>query len=308
MMTETIEKQSKSQSIVLPKLSELVSDSDPVIKAFLGRLDSPYGFWYEVVPETGEFDLKATLALYEGFRKELGGDELVGAMPLMRYQPAKGAHEHMLLRKYDHSIHGIYDFKKGEEDWLSRRRSCSTMHPEIRNCGSTLYYGGYESSFDPRSVLVGPLYAGNSCTVRSSAKVIGPTLLGSHTLLNTSSVLTRTILGSRSQIDDLVSTKDSIIGSKVYIMSGAKLMHRDAIDGHTIEVVDRRVGSNTSGKKTEVKRHKMGSVIGDGCVIGANAVLGPGTILMPGVRVPHGMYVPTGIYDQWGISNLTKRH
>ncbi len=289
---------------MLPKLSDLIQEENRVVQAFLGRLKDPYGFWYPAARNGTVHPLLAYL-LFRGMSKRLGRDELVGLMPMMRDQPVRGSDPLMLLTAFDPVVHSAVEIKD-ETAYRSRRRSCGPTHPDLRGFGTKHFYGAAESSFDKSSLLHGPMYAGRYCTIRSSAKVIGPVVIGDGALLNTSSVLTRTILGSGSQIDDLVSVKDSVIGSRVYIMSGAKLLHRESTADGSIEVEDRRVRSNTSGKKQTIKRHKLGCVIGDGCTIGANAVLGPATILMPGVKIPHGLYVPSGIYDQGGIANLLR--
>jgi acetyltransferase-like isoleucine patch superfamily enzyme len=282
----------------LPNLTELFRSLHPVHAAFLDALISPYDYWYPV-DAAGEADISKAKTLYADFQKRLGDDELTGAMPYMRFQPVKGVEEHMLLTAFDPELHSCLDVKD-EDDFRNKRRAMGPTHPEIRTFGSVSFFGGLESNFDHRSVIHGPLYAGHRCTVRASAKIIGPSHLGARTLLNTSSVFTRSIMGDDSQVDDLAVIKDSLIGCGVYIMPGAKLLHRVGLNGATIEVTDERE-SASARLPVRLKRPKMGCVIGDGCIIGADAVLGAGTILLPNVRIPHGLIVPSGIYDQAAI-------
>ncbi|MCR4256641.1 MAG: hypothetical protein NUW08_02970 [Candidatus Uhrbacteria bacterium] len=285
----------------LPRLRDLFSDPHPVIVAFLKGLDSPYGHWYPL-GENGETDEARAKTMYLAYQKELGDDELTGLMPLMRYQPVRGIEPHMLLMGFDEELHPLFDMKN-EEDFRNKRRAMGPTHPALRTFGSSAIYGGFESKFDHRSVIHGPLYVGRRCTVRASVKIIGPSLLGAGTLLNTSAVFTRSVLGDESQVDDLTVVKDSLIGRRVYIMSGAKLQHRLGLNGETITVSDERGGGFVG--EIRLERPKMGCVIGDDCVIGSNAALDPGTILLPGVRVPNGRVVPSGIYDQPAIDRLT---
>lgn len=285
----------------LPGLRDLFSDPHPAIVAFLKGLDSLYGYWYPV-DENGETDEARAKAMYVEYQTQLGDDELTGLMPLMRYQPVRGIEPHMLLTSFDEELHPLFDMKS-EGDFRSKRRAMGPTHHALRTFGSSTIYGGLESKFDHRSVIHGPLYVGRRCTVRASAKIIGPSLLGAGTLLNTSAVFTRSVLGDESQVDDLTVVKDSLIGRRVYIMSGAKLQHRLGLNGEPITVSDERGGGWFGDIR--LKRPKMGCVIGDGCVIGSNATLDPGTVLLPGVRVPNGRVVPSGIYDQPAIDRLT---
>ncbi len=184
----------------------------------------------------------------------------------------------------------------------------NSVHPAVGNVNGGRFYGGPNPTFDHSAVLRGPAWFGTNVKIRSSAKVIGPALLGDGTLLNTSSVFTRSIMGAGSQIDDLTVVKDAILGRDVYVLAGAKLLHRTRLKDEPIRVSDRRecaVGYPVASMS--IDRPKMGCVIGDGCVIGANAVLGPGTILMPGCQVPSGTVLPSGIYDPAGLAVWLKR-
>ncbi|KAA0205869.1 hypothetical protein EDM68_04320 [Candidatus Uhrbacteria bacterium] len=285
----------------LPALTDLFRDPHPVIGAFLAGLDSSYGYWYPV-DERGEADEERTMEMFADRQRELGDDELTGLMPLIRYQPVRGVEAHMLFTAFDETVHPLFDMKD-EQDFRHRRRAMGPTHPSLRSFGSSAIYGGLESKFDHRSVIQGPLFVGRRCTVRASAKIIGPSLLGDGALLNTSSVFTRSVMGDGSQVDDLAVIKDSLLGRSVYVMTGAKLLHRAGLNGETITVSDERVSGY--GEQA-LARRKMGCVVGDGCVIGANAVLGAGTILLPGCRVPHGLVVPSGIYDQTAIDRLAR--
>ncbi len=285
----------------LPALTDLFRDPHPVVAAFLKDLDSPYGYWYPV-DERGEADETQAKAMYAERQKHMGDDELTGLMPLMRYQPVRGVEPHMLLEAFDEAVHPLFDMKD-EQEFRNKRRAMGPTHPDLRTFGSSTIYGGLESKFDHRSVIQGPLYVGRRCTVRASAKIIGPSLMGEGTLLNTSAVFTRSVMGDGSQVDDLTVIKDALIGRRVYVMTGAKLLHRAGLNGETITVSDERVSGY--GEQA-LARRKMGCVVGDGCMIGANAVLGAGTILLPGCRVPHGLVVPSGIYDQTAIDRLAR--
>ena len=287
----------------LPNLTELFRNPHPVHAAFLDALTSPYDYWYPV-DASGEADMPKAKTLYSDFQKRLGDDDLTGTMPSMRFQPVKGVEAHMLLTAFDPEVHsrlGIAD----ADDFRNKRRMTGPTHPDLLTFGSVAFFGGFESNFDHRSVIHGPLYAGHRCTIRASAKIIGPSHLGARTLLNTSSVFTRSVMGDDSQVDDLAVVKDSLIGRGVYIMSGAKLLHRVGLNGAIIEVMEAR--ESAFGRMIRLKRPKMGCVLGDGCTIGADAVLGAGTILLPNVRVPHGFIVPSGIYDQTAIDRRLAR-
>lgn len=287
----------------LPKLEELFDfkDMNPVLKACLSKLESPYGYWYPV-DDKGVMDHAKTRAYFLGIQKELGGDDLAGLMPPMCHQPVKGSEPYMLATAYDPQAHERVGFKD-EEDFKKKRLPLGSTHGGIRTFESDTLFGGLESNFDPSSTIKSPFYAGRSCTVRSSVKIIGPSALGDKTMLNTSAVFTRSILGSRSQVDDQTTVKDSLIGSRVFIMTGARLLHVNDLEGSKIEVRDYREAL-PSAELIVTGRLKMGCVIGDDCVIGANAVLGPGTILLPGCNVPNGFVLPSGIYDQQVIYAL----
>lgn len=299
---------SHSFSIRLTETDNFFRKPHPVIRMFLEGVVLPGASWF-TLDAAGEADTEAAKRRFLNFHKQDdNGDDLIGLMPLMRYQPKEGSKEEMLLRVFDPDVHGHMDLKD-ENAFRARRASLGPTHDAVRGLGCSNFYGGYRVRLDAMALIKGPLFAGEGCDIRASAKAIGPAILGDDTLLNTSSVFVRSIMGNRTQVDDGAKMKDALIGSDVFIKAGAVLEHRNGLHGDAIVVEDRR-RSDARLPAITIRRAKMGCIVGDSCEIGPNAVIGAGSILLPGCHVPRGLVLPSGIYDQDAIDTITtpRRH
>lgn len=173
----------------------------------------------------------------------------------------------------------------------------SAPHPALSNIGGAKFYGGAGRSWDPAATLIGLIWFGTNTKVRVSAKITGPTLIDDETYINTAAKITRSVIGQKCQIEEDVTIKDAIIGSRVFIGAGARLTSRCEDDPwHTQEVITRWTDQGHFDRGLTTGRRKLGPIVGDDCRIGANAVLKPGVILFPGCKVPAGRVVPAGIY------------
>jgi|GEM_PF-5830081 len=269
-----------------------MKDPGEVISAFLKTMESPFDHWYPV-REDDEVDTHASNRFFLDMQKELGEDDLIGRMPFMRYQPKKGTPKEILMWEFRLETHQRFGMRT-EEEFRTQRSSFATNHSTVRSIGGKFFFGGFAINLDDQAFLKGPLYAGSRCTIRTSAKLIGPILLGDGAYVNTSAILGRTILGAGSQIEEHATIKDSIIGRGVFIESGVKLLHRSGLQSRMIVTKDFRTMKEAP---VSTGRHKFGAVIGDDCHIGANTVLEPGTILFPGCHIPAQTRIRAGIYE-----------
>lgn len=166
-------------------------------------------------------------------------------------------------------------------------------HPALLRLGHLSLYGGVRRKFDPTSHLRAPLWVGDDCSIRLSAKAIGPALIGAGVLIGSSSSVTRSIIGAKSEIDDGAKIRDSLVGRNVYIGPDAKVLNKLELTCPVIRIPDWR---EESGPLLDTGRVRFGAVIGDGCVIGAGAILYPGVVLFPGCRIQPGQIVQSGVY------------
>ncbi len=257
----------------LPTLGELIRNPPLVIAYVFNPKGSPYQSWFPM-DEHGELLRSAVL---QKFLKMSRRRRLAPLMPLMAHTP---------------------------------KREGTPPHPATESSGAAYLFGGEGRSLNPGADLIGPLWFGKNVRVRLSARLIGPALVGDDVRISSNTSVIRSIIGPRSELDDKVNLKDSIVGADCYLGVGATLLSKEARrkNGQPIYY---ECWSTTAGRllprqlRITVPRPKMGCVIGDGCRVGGGVQLMPGTILTPGVVVPEDAgTVPAGIYTQKDLDRL----
>lgn len=254
----------------LPRLSELSPKMSSVLRLFLDHQGLVHQKWYPMLPN-GDADMEAAKALFRTHAFSHGHKEPIKIFTCM--------------------------FRTDHQEG-------SDLHPALRDLGCVHYYGGWKRRFDAGAKLKAPIWTGGRVAFRSSSKVLGPSLIESDVVVDTSAIVNRSVVCRRTEIFAGAQVGDAFIGRDVRIGPGVKLLHKTLDDpppDHEF-VIELWVGRHGRAV-AKVRRPKCGVAIGDGCRIGVDAVLEPGTVLFPNLYVPGRTHLQAAVYRTQGEIN-----
>ncbi|MCL2029822.1 MAG: glucose-1-phosphate thymidylyltransferase [Deltaproteobacteria bacterium] len=136
--------------------------------------------------------------------------------------------------------------------------------------------------------LKGPAVIGPRSEVRHGAYVRGSVWSAPGAVIGHATEAKNTLLLPGAKAGHFAYLGDSLLGREVNLGAGTKLAN--------FKMTDRPYLYRVDGQELEVRRRKLGAVLGDGSVTGCNAVTNPGVLLgrkakvLPNVSVPPGYY------------------
>ena len=193
------------------KLEDIICELHPVTEIFLREMENVFDAWYPLKQDGCDVDMGASKTLFDERRE-------------------------YLMRELTEKAHGPVQDPMPCMRHNARRNTVE--HPKLGTIGCGYFFGGESRNLDATSFLSSPIWLGERVRVRWSAKIVGPSLIESDVFMNTSSVITRSVICAGSQIDDLAVVKDSILGRKVFVEPGVKILHRFGFDCEEILIRD----------------------------------------------------------------------
>ena len=170
-----------------------------------------------------------------------------------------------LFNKYENAWEVLSDIP----DFITKFRNKA---PELGfNEISTGVFIGENVDIDNSAKIEGSAIIGSNSKLGHSSYLRGPVLLGNNVKIGHACEVKNSIILENSAVAHLNYIGDSLLGSSVNISGGAILANM-RLDKETVKIKD-------GSELILTNRHKMGSIVGDGCSVGVNSVLNPGTIL-----------------------------
>lgn len=140
----------------------------------------------------------------------------------------------------------------------------------------------------PGTVIEGPAYIAEGCTIRPGAYLRGGVWLEAGSLVGASSEVKHSILLAGAKAPHLAYVGDSVLGRDVNLGAGT-ILSNFRHDGAEIVLP-------ADGEHVSTGLRKLGALLGDGVQTGCNCVLHPGAVvgartsLYPGVQLRAGVY------------------
>lgn len=168
---------------------------------------------------------------------------------------------------------------------------------------------GKTASIHKTAVIEGPVVLGEGVRVLPHATIIGPCVIGAHTIIGTGCLIRCSSIGSDCVIGFGTEIKSSVLGSHIWThmtyLGESVIGNNVAFGGGcmtgNLRLDEGIVQSIVSGERIYTGLTKFGATIGDGCRLGIRVSLHPGTKVGAGtfinsaavVRgdIPEGSYV-----------------
>ncbi len=137
----------------------------------------------------------------------------------------------------------------------------------------------------PKAELHGDVFIAKHARIEARAKIVGPALIGSGSVIGEDSDVVRTVIGERCRIGRGTHLEDCVLMDGVQIGGDGELgwsvIGDNAVIGNEVRAFSKvptgiTVRSVVRGQLVDTGMERLGSVIGDGACIGDRSVLYPG--------------------------------
>ncbi|MEA2053560.1 MAG: bifunctional sugar-1-phosphate nucleotidylyltransferase/acetyltransferase [Candidatus Thermoplasmatota archaeon] len=155
-----------------------------------------------------------------------------------------------LLKKMDGNVEGIVEKNVAVKGKVSVGK------------GSIIMDGSY---------IEGPVVIGNNCKIGPNCYIRSNTTIGKNCRIGNACEVKNSIVMDGSNVPHQNYVGDSVIGSNCNLGAGTKIANL-RMDKKNIEVY-------LNGKKIDIKRRKLGSIMGDDVQTGINSMVNAGTII-----------------------------